>query len=241
MAFVTATHLIVCVLLILIVLLQHGKGADLGATFGGSGNTLFGASGADNLFTRLTTGLAVVFMTTSIVLASNITPEKDLSGTIFKDLPNAKPAPVAAASKKEDKQADDSNKKAETDADDKVIEDSQEQKEVSKSTTSDSSNKDVVRKDAEKAVAEAVANVPLEKIKKENNIIPVAVKPENAKTSSPATKEIEDSKIIKTVETAKEITKDNTQKELKEAAPLTKADKTAEESKPTERDRKSVV
>lgn len=65
---VTIVHIIVSIGLILVVLLQTGKGADIGAVFGGSSSTIFGSSGAGNFLTRLTTGLAVVFMITSITL-----------------------------------------------------------------------------------------------------------------------------------------------------------------------------
>lgn len=67
---ITVLHIVFAVLLIIIVLLQQGKGADVGATFGGGGNTLFGASGADTFLTRITTFLALSFMVTSIYLAS---------------------------------------------------------------------------------------------------------------------------------------------------------------------------
>ncbi|MBI4523120.1 MAG: preprotein translocase subunit SecG [Deltaproteobacteria bacterium] len=66
--FVTVIHIIVSIGLILIVLLQTGKGADMGAVFGGSSSTIFGSSGAGNFLTRLTTGFAVVFMITSLTL-----------------------------------------------------------------------------------------------------------------------------------------------------------------------------
>ncbi len=62
-------HIIVCFFLIFIVLVQSGKGAELGAAFGGSSQTLFGARGAATLFSKLTTIAAVVFMITSLVLA----------------------------------------------------------------------------------------------------------------------------------------------------------------------------
>jgi len=62
-------HLIVCVLLILVVLLQAGKGADMGAAFGaGASQTVFGSGGAAPFLTRLTTVVAVIFMVTSIIL-----------------------------------------------------------------------------------------------------------------------------------------------------------------------------
>ncbi|HEX2485382.1 MAG TPA: preprotein translocase subunit SecG [Myxococcota bacterium] len=68
--FLTVVHVLVCVFLIVVVLLQRGKGADIGAVFGsGSGATLFGSRGAGNFLTRLTTGAAVVFMLTSLSLA----------------------------------------------------------------------------------------------------------------------------------------------------------------------------
>jgi preprotein translocase subunit SecG len=62
-------HIIVCLALIMIVLLQTGKGASMGAAFGGSSQTIFGSSGATPFLTKLTTIVAVVFMFTSLVLA----------------------------------------------------------------------------------------------------------------------------------------------------------------------------
>jgi preprotein translocase subunit SecG len=61
-------HVIVSIGLILVVLLQTGKGAEVGAVFGGSSSTIFGSSGAGNFLTRLTTGMAIVFMATSLTL-----------------------------------------------------------------------------------------------------------------------------------------------------------------------------
>lgn len=65
---ITVIHIIVSIGLILVVLLQTGKGADMGAVFGGSSATIFGSSGAGNFLTRLTTGMAIVFMITSLTL-----------------------------------------------------------------------------------------------------------------------------------------------------------------------------
>lgn len=62
-------HIIVCLFMIFIVLIQSGKGAELGAAFGGSGQTLFGARGAATVLGKLTTGAAIVFMLTSLMLA----------------------------------------------------------------------------------------------------------------------------------------------------------------------------
>lgn len=68
--FLIIIHVIVCVALIMIVLLQTGKGADMGAAFGGGGSqTLFGSTGASTFLSKLTTVAAVVFMITSFTLA----------------------------------------------------------------------------------------------------------------------------------------------------------------------------
>jgi preprotein translocase subunit SecG len=63
-------HIIVCLALIMIVLLQTGKGADMGAAFGGgSSQTLFGSSGASTFLSKATTIAAIIFMLTSLALA----------------------------------------------------------------------------------------------------------------------------------------------------------------------------
>ncbi len=63
-------HIVVCLALIMIVLLQTGKGADMGAAFGGgSSQTLFGSTGASSFLTKATTVAAIVFMLTSLWLA----------------------------------------------------------------------------------------------------------------------------------------------------------------------------
>ena len=68
--FLTIVHVLTCGFLIAVVLLQHGKGADIGAAFGGgASNTVFGSRGAGNFLTKLTTGSVIVFMTTSLVLS----------------------------------------------------------------------------------------------------------------------------------------------------------------------------
>ena len=66
----TVLHVLVCVFLILVVLLQAGKGGGMGIAFGGAGSqTVFGSSGAGNFLTRLTSITAAVFMLTSLGLA----------------------------------------------------------------------------------------------------------------------------------------------------------------------------
>lgn len=63
-------HILVCVFLIGIVLIQGGKGAELGSAFGGgSSQTLFGGRGAATFLGKMTTVIAVVFMITSLLLA----------------------------------------------------------------------------------------------------------------------------------------------------------------------------
>jgi preprotein translocase subunit SecG len=97
-------HVIVCVALILIVLLQTGKGADMGAAFGGgSSQTLFGSTGASTFLSKATTVAAVVFMITSLALAyisSNRTSKSIMTNT---------PAPVSAPATTEPKADDAQN------------------------------------------------------------------------------------------------------------------------------------
>ena len=63
-------HVLVCIFLIAVVLLQRGKGAEIGAVFGsGASSTVFGSRGAGNFLTKLTTVSAVIFMLTSLSLS----------------------------------------------------------------------------------------------------------------------------------------------------------------------------
>jgi len=92
-------HVLVCLALIAIVLIQGGKGADIGAVFGaGASQTVFGASGGQSFMGKLTSGVAIVFMLTSLLLAyfyaspgsSSIMPQ-----TVEQAAP-ASPAPAPA-------------------------------------------------------------------------------------------------------------------------------------------------
>jgi preprotein translocase subunit SecG len=77
-ALLTAIYFAVCLILIVIVLLQHGKGADIGVSLGsGASNTVFGARGAGNFLTKLTTGSAILFMILAFTLA-RCSPDSDL-------------------------------------------------------------------------------------------------------------------------------------------------------------------
>ncbi len=92
--FLTIIHVIVCLFLIGVILLQQGKSADLAGAFGGQGSqTAFGPRGAANLLTKLTTWSAIIFMCTSIglfvLIARQSGPKSVLSGI--------KPAPASTA------------------------------------------------------------------------------------------------------------------------------------------------
>ena len=103
--FILVIHIVVCVALILIILLQSGKGADIGAVFGGgSSQTVFGSSGATPFLSKVTIVAAVVFMLTSIILTyfsgKGITVQKSIvSGTGGVEAPLQPGTPVPEAGK----------------------------------------------------------------------------------------------------------------------------------------------
>ena len=73
-------HVICTLFLILVILLQTGKGAAMGSGLGaGSSQTMFGSSGAGNFLTKMTTGIATLFMLTSLTLAIMSSKEKSRS------------------------------------------------------------------------------------------------------------------------------------------------------------------
>ena len=78
---VVAIHVVICLALIIVILLQQGKGAEIGAVFGGSSQTVFGASGAGNVLTKATWAMAAMFFATSIFLAYAST--RRFTGSIF--------------------------------------------------------------------------------------------------------------------------------------------------------------
>ncbi|MBI6549321.1 preprotein translocase subunit SecG [Xenorhabdus lircayensis] len=78
--------LLVGIGLIALVLLQQGKGADMGASFGaGASNTLFGSSGSSNFMTRMTAVLATLFIVISLILG-NMTSNKTASSSKWDNL-----------------------------------------------------------------------------------------------------------------------------------------------------------
>ncbi len=89
---VVILHVFVCFLMIGAILLQSGKGAEIGAAFGGSSQTVFGSRGPANFLSKLTVGVAAVFMMTSLSLAI-LAKERNFSSTVIdlkkKDVPTA--------------------------------------------------------------------------------------------------------------------------------------------------------
>lgn len=86
-------HILACIILILVVLLQSGKAGDLASAFGGtSSQTAFGARSAATLLTRGTAVCAVTFMVTSLGLAILYTQGTD--STVMEDMPQTEGVPV---------------------------------------------------------------------------------------------------------------------------------------------------
>lgn len=93
-------YLIVAIMLIGMVLIQQGKGADMGASFGGGGsNTVFGSTGSGNFMTRTTAILATLFFVISLILG-NQTADKEQNVDSFQNLevPVTQPATQPADS-----------------------------------------------------------------------------------------------------------------------------------------------
>jgi preprotein translocase subunit SecG len=86
----TIVHVVVCLFLVGIVLLQHGKGADIGATFGGSSQSLFGTEGPLPLLNKITTAVAIIFMLTSVTLA--YISSQTSSSSVMSDISVSQPA-----------------------------------------------------------------------------------------------------------------------------------------------------
>jgi preprotein translocase subunit SecG len=95
--FIIVLHVVVCLFLIGVVLLQQGRSADLAGAFGGQGSqTAFGPRAAANVLTRLTTWSAIIFMLTSISLT--VLYQRNTGGS-HSVLENSKPAPASAPAK----------------------------------------------------------------------------------------------------------------------------------------------
>ena len=90
----TTVHVLVCFLLVVVVLLQSGKAADLAGAFGGAGSqTAFGPRGAATFLSKATTWCAVMFMLTSIALGLRQTVGGPAGGSVLEQF--SKPAPKA--------------------------------------------------------------------------------------------------------------------------------------------------
>ncbi|MDR0441684.1 MAG: preprotein translocase subunit SecG [Candidatus Accumulibacter sp.] len=91
-------HVLSALGIIGLVLVQHGKGADMGAAFGsGASGSLFGATGSANFLSRTTAVLAVVFFLTSLSLAYVASSRPKTSGSVMPDTLQSQPAKPAAA------------------------------------------------------------------------------------------------------------------------------------------------
>jgi preprotein translocase subunit SecG len=90
----TFVHVVVCIFLIIVVLLQSGKAADLAGAFGGAGSqTAFGPRGATNFLSRATTWCAIMFMATSMTLVKRQASTPGSMGSVFERM-GSKPAPA---------------------------------------------------------------------------------------------------------------------------------------------------
>lgn len=93
---VLTVHILVALAIIGLVLMQHGKGADMGAAFGsGASGSLFGATGSANFLSRTTGVLAAVFFATSLTLAFIASEKPKTSGSLMQE--SVQSAPVSSA------------------------------------------------------------------------------------------------------------------------------------------------
>ena len=110
--FLIIIHVMVCFLMVGAILLQSGKGAEIGASFGGSSQTVFGSRGPANFLSKFTVAVAAVFMLTSLGLAI-LAKERSFSSTVIDlnkketslpapEIPATTPAAPAAETHKPD-------------------------------------------------------------------------------------------------------------------------------------------
>jgi preprotein translocase subunit SecG len=90
---VLTVHILVALSIIGLVLMQHGKGADMGAAFGsGASGSLFGATGSANFLSRATGILAAVFFATSLALAYVASSKPKTTGSVMQEAVQSQPA-----------------------------------------------------------------------------------------------------------------------------------------------------
>ena len=105
-ALLLTVHYLICFFLIVAILLQVGKGADIGAVFGGASQTVFGGRGPTTFLSKMTAAVAIAFLVTSITLA-HISKTRSADSVIDKATPEQQmPAAPAEASAPGDKPAD---------------------------------------------------------------------------------------------------------------------------------------
>ena len=93
-----AVHVLVSLAIIGLVLMQHGKGADMGAAFGsGASGSLFGASGSANFLSRATAVLATIFFVTSLTLAYVASAKPKSSGSVMQESVEYTAAPASVS------------------------------------------------------------------------------------------------------------------------------------------------
>ena len=166
---ITSTHIFACVILISLVLLQQGKGADAGATFGGGGQTMFGASGADTLLTKVTAGIAIAFMITSILLAVNTKKVLSAESGLAKEL---------AGEQEKASQATQI-------VDEKVLDDSQAEAGKGENPTSAEENAAPVATSADSTTEDATASSQIEQAESETASPTTKEAPEAAEENTP--------------------------------------------------------
>ncbi len=93
--FLVSLHVLVSAILVGMVLLQKGKGADIGAAFGGASQTVFGPRGAQSFMAKLTTGAAIIFMFTSLGLALTTAKKSSVMENVPPVQTQSAPAPMA--------------------------------------------------------------------------------------------------------------------------------------------------
>ena len=99
---ILTAHILAAVGVIGLVLVQHGKGADMGAAFGsGASGSLFGATGSANFLSRATAVLATVFFVTSLTLAYIASNKPKTTGSVMQDAVKSQPLPAPATSEAE--------------------------------------------------------------------------------------------------------------------------------------------
>lgn len=93
---IVVVHVFICFLMIGAILLQSGKGAEIGAAFGGSSQTVFGSRGPANFLSKLTVFVAAIFMVTSLSLAI-LAKQRNVSSTVIDLEHKSETTPVPAA------------------------------------------------------------------------------------------------------------------------------------------------